>query len=122
MELAHGFFYSLLKADTPADYFFLPHFKAIPAENDTITSTQSQVCPLVQGETFYLQTTFRKEIEALKRKGIGLLAPLIDLSQDLADARDPLVKTALKMGISRKEARQAFDLALQQQKTAIAVS
>lgn len=120
VELSHGFFYSLLNADMPPEYIFLPHFKAIPGENDTISSTQSQVCPLVQGETFYLQTTFRKEIDALKRKGTELLAPLIDLSQDLADAREPLVKTALKMGISRKEARRAFDRALQQQKGCLA--
>ena len=120
VELSHGFFYSLLNADTPPEYIFLPHFKAIPGENDTISSTQSQVCPLVQGETFYLQTTFRKEIAALKQKGTGLLAPLIDLSQDLADARAPLVKTALKMGVSRQEARRAFDRALHQQKECLA--
>ncbi|MEJ2284927.1 MAG: acyl-CoA dehydratase activase-related protein, partial [Desulfobacterales bacterium] len=120
VELSHGFFYSLLNADTPPEYIFLPHFKAIPGENDTISSTQSQVCPLVQGETFYLQTTFRKEIAALKQKGTGLLAPLIDLSQNLADARAPLVKTALKMGISRQEARRAFDRALHQQNECLA--
>jgi len=116
VELAHGFFYSLLNAESPPDYIFLPHFKAIPAENDTLSSDQSQVCPLVQGETFYLQTTFRKEIEALKRRGIRLLAPLIDLSEDLAAARQPLVKTAVQMGIKRQDARRAFEKALQQQK------
>ncbi len=120
VELAHGFFYSLLNSDPPPDYIFLPHFKAIPGDNDSISSTQSQVCPLVQGETFYLQTTFRKEIEGLERRGSRLAAPLIDLSKDLADARDPLVKTALKMGIRRKEARRAFERALQQQKECLA--
>jgi predicted CoA-substrate-specific enzyme activase len=116
VELAHGFFFSLLNSGSPPDYIFLPHFKAVPGENNSISSTQSQVCPLVQGETFYLQTTFRREIDALKLKGVEVLAPLIDLSQDLADARTPLVKTAVKMGINRREARRAFERALRQQK------
>jgi predicted CoA-substrate-specific enzyme activase len=120
VELAHGFFYSLLSSDDPPDYIFLPHFKAIPAENDTNSSDQSQVCPLVQGETFYLQTTFRKEIDELARKGIRLLTPLIDLSVDLADARKPLVKAAVQMGIHRKDARQAFDKAVRRQKECLA--
>jgi predicted CoA-substrate-specific enzyme activase len=119
VELAHGFFYSLLNADSPPDYIFLPHFKAVPAENDTVTSSQSQVCPLVQGETFYLQTTFRNDIEQLNAKGTRLLAPLIDLSEDLAAARDPLVKTAHQMGVSRKEARRAFEIALRRQKSCL---
>ena len=120
VELAHGFFYSLLNADAPPDYIFLPHFKAVPGDNDAVASDQSQVCPLVQGETFYLQTTFRKEIDALKHKGARLLAPLLDLSGDIADARDPLVKTARKMGISHREARKAFDRAVEQQRNCLA--
>jgi len=120
VELAHGFFYSLLNSDSPPDYIFLPHFKAIPGDNDTISSTQSQVCPLVQGETFYLQTTFRKQIEALNRRGTHLLAPLIDLSDDLAAARQPLVKAAVQMGIKRQDARRAFEKALLQQKKCLA--
>jgi predicted CoA-substrate-specific enzyme activase len=120
VELAHGFFHSLLSSDNPPDYIFLPHFKAIPAEKDTNSSDQSQVCPLVQGETFYLQTTFRKEIDQLARKGTRLLAPLIDLSVNLDDARKPLVEAAGKMGISRKDARRAFDKAVHLQKECLA--
>ena len=115
-ELAHGFFYSLLAMDQPPDYIFLPHFKAIPGEKNCDPGSQSQVCPLVQGETFYLQTTFRKKIEQLKQRGSRLLTPLIDLSIDLDDAKGPLVKTAVKMGVGRREAGRAFDLALQRQR------
>ena len=116
VELAHGFFYTLLEMEHPPDYIFLPHFKAVPGENDSASSPQSQVCPLVQGETFYLQTTFRNKIEQLKQSGTRLLTPLIDLSSNLDDARQPLVKTAVQMGISRRSARQAFDQALQRQR------
>jgi predicted CoA-substrate-specific enzyme activase len=120
VELAHGFFYDLLISDNPPDYIFLPHFKAIPAENDKNSSDQSQVCPLVQGETFYLQTTFRKEIDQLAQRGTRVLTPLIDLSANLDDAQKALVQTAVQMGIHRKEARQAFDKAVRQQKECLA--
>jgi len=120
VELAHGFFYSLLNSESPPDYIFLPHFKAIPSDNDTLSSDQSQVCPLVQGETFYLQTTFRKEIEALNRRGIRLLAPLIDLSDGLDAARQPLVQTAVQMGLKRRDAKRAFAKALERQKRCLA--
>ena len=115
VELAHGFFYSLLESEIPPDYIFLPHFKAVPTDNDSDPSTQSQVCPLVQGETYYLRTTFRKKLDQLAQKGTTLLTPLIDLSLGLKDARDPMIKAALKMGISRKIAKRAFDNALKQQ-------
>jgi len=78
VELAHGFFYTLLEMENPPDYIFLPHFKAVPGENNSASSSQSQVCPLVQGETFYLQTTFRKTIDRLKQNGTRLLTPLIN--------------------------------------------
>jgi predicted CoA-substrate-specific enzyme activase len=116
VELAHGFFYTLLELDTPPDYIFLPHFKAMPGEDNDASSSQSQVCPLVQGETFYLQTTFRKKMGRLRKRGTRVLTPLLDLSVNLDEARQPLVKTAVQMGISRKKARLAFDNALQQQR------
>jgi predicted CoA-substrate-specific enzyme activase len=119
-ELAHGFFYSLLELNDPPNYIFLPHFKAVPGEKNAAANTQSQVCPLVQGETFYLQTTFRKKIDQLKKRGTRLLTPLIDLSIDLDDAKSPLVKTAAQMGVSRKAATRAFDKALQQQRKCMA--
>jgi len=113
-ELAHGFFYDLLTSAAPLDYLFLPHFKAVPAA-DANASNQSQVCPLVQGETFYLQTTFRSRIEALQEGGLKLLQPLIDLSKGLASAEKPLLRIAAKMGIRAKIAKTAFAKALERQ-------
>jgi predicted CoA-substrate-specific enzyme activase len=115
VELAHGFFYSLIETIPSPDYIFLPHFKAVPDENDAEPDSQSQVCPLVQGETFYLQTTFRKKLEQLTRTGTKLLTPLIDLSRGIAEARRPLIESALQMGIKRKKAEAAFEKALRKQ-------
>jgi len=114
-ELAHGFFYSLIESHSPPDYIFLPHFKAVPGEDSADPQAQSQVCPLVQGETFYLQTTFRKRLTQLAQTGTKLLTPLIDLSQGIEAAREPLVQAAIKMGIKRKIADVAFENALRRQ-------
>jgi predicted CoA-substrate-specific enzyme activase len=115
VELAHGFFYSLIESDNSPDYIFLPHFKAVPGGNKSDPNSQSQVCPLVQGETFFLQTTFRKQLAQLAQKGTKLLTPLIDLSQGIEDARGPLIQSAIQMGIKRKAAAQAFEKALRKQ-------
>ena len=111
-ELAHGFFHSLLEMSNPPDQIFLPHFKAVPALDEF---SSSQVCPMVQGETFYLQTTFRKKIEALKKQGTKILTPLLDLTTGIAAARTPLIETANQMGVKRKEAAEAFETALKTQ-------
>jgi len=112
-ELSHGFFYSLLETENPPEYIFLPHFKAIDVPDDY---ARSVLCPLLQGEPFYLQAAFRKKIEELKLKGTELLTPLIDLTGGLAQARDPLVQTAIQMNVSRNEAEAAFRKALERQK------
>jgi len=111
-ELSHGFFYSLITMENPPDFIFLPHFKAVHVPNG---HSSSQVCPFVQGETYYLQVTFSKKLEELKRKGTKLLSPLINLTKGLENAGPPLIETARKMGISRKEADKAFKKALRQQ-------
>ena len=116
-ELTHGFFYSLLEMKNPPEYIFLPHFKAVPALDG---SSSSQVCPFIQGETFYLQATFRTKLEELKRKGTQILSPLVDLTKGLEMARAPLIEAAVQMGVRRKEAKKAFNVALQQQKACMA--
>jgi predicted CoA-substrate-specific enzyme activase len=115
VELAHGFFDTLLKSETPPEFIFLPHFKAVP-NLDEEGSPQSQVCPLVQGETYYLQTTFRQALERLSRRGTRLITPLIDLSQGLAQAEKPLLEAAGQMGIRPRLAREAFAAARQAQR------
>jgi predicted CoA-substrate-specific enzyme activase len=107
-ELAHGFFHALIARDDPPDYIFLPHFKSIPTVNG---ERFAQVCPLVQGETFYLQATFREQLKTLQRRGSRILSPMLDLSKGLQAAGPPLVAMARAMGISKREAGKAFDSA-----------
>ena len=114
-ELAHGFFHSLLESDPPPDFLFLPHFKAVPGQNKG-GSSQSQACPLVQGETFYLQTAFQKKLVQLRERGARLLTPLLDLSGGIQSAEKPLTETARHMGVGRRAAQKAFAFALQKQR------
>jgi predicted CoA-substrate-specific enzyme activase len=111
-ELAHGFFHSLLEMNDPPEFIFLPHFKAVPVLNG---DPSAQVCPLVQGETFYLQATFREKLDQLRARGTEVLAPLLDLTKGLVTVEDPLVKTAIQMGVNRRDAEAAVKKALNQQ-------
>lgn len=114
VELAHGFFHALIERNDPPDYLFLPHFKSVPNLHAE-SSRQSQVCPLVQGETYYLQTAFRETLERLKRRGTRLLAPLMDLAGGIHRAQTPMVEAARAMGIGERAAREAFEFAVQRQ-------
>jgi len=111
-ELAHGFFHSLLEMNDPPEFIFLPHFKAVPVLNG---DSSSQVCPLVQSETFYLQTTFSEKLDQLRARGTEVLAPMLDLTKGLETVEDPLLKTAIQMGVSKWDAEAAVKKALNQQ-------
>ena len=111
-ELSHGFFHSLITADPPPEQIFLPHFKSIPAQNG---DRSSQVCPFVQGETFFLQTTFREQLRELRQRGVRTFQPLLDLKGGLRDAGTPMVAAAAEMGIAGKAAQRAFDEAYTRQ-------
>lgn len=111
-ELAHGFFHSLLEMDPAPDYIFLPHFKSVPATNGTNGSGGGQLCPFVQGETYYLQTAFREHLDTLHRQGTRLIAPLLDLARGLATAETPMLRVATALGAGRRLGRQAFQQGL----------
>lgn len=111
-ELAHGYFHSLLEMKNTPEYIFMPHFKAVPASDG---NTRSQVCPFVQGETFYLRATFREKLNALKGRGTKVITPLLDLTKGLKSAKKPLVEAVIKMGVKNKAASAAFETALKRQ-------
>lgn len=111
-ELAHGFFDALLKFPHACDAIFLPHFKAL--QNDG-SARDSQACPFVQGETFYLQSAFRPVLERRAEKGLKILAPLIDLTDGLTAMEKPLCDAARALGVGRSRAARAFGIALNAQ-------
>jgi predicted CoA-substrate-specific enzyme activase len=112
-ELAHGFFHTLLNAPQAPDFLFLPHVRSIPVENGYPVS---QVCPFVQGEPFYLKTTFQKELEALEEKGTRMLIPLLDMAEGFYGAKEGLIGAAREMGVERTAAADAFEEAVKRQR------
>ena len=108
-ELSHAYFHALLTTTPPPDFIFLPHLKSIPVENGY---PNSQVCPFVQGEPFFLQAAFRQNLDELKKNGTTILTPFIDMKNGFSSARIPLVETALRIGVTRTAAESAFDKAL----------
>ena len=112
VELSHGFFHALVSDAETLDFIFLPHFKAVPAGRD---NPRSEVCPLVQGETYVLRTAFADELKQCERRGVRLLTPLLDMSRGLDAARRPMVDMAVGMGVGRKTAKTAFVRALARQ-------
>jgi predicted CoA-substrate-specific enzyme activase len=111
-EQAHGFFWSLISGNDVPEFIFLPHFKAVPVSNG---SRSSQTCPLLQGETFYLRAAFRKRLEELKKEGVKILSPLLDLTKGIESAKTPLIETAESIGMKSRDALNAFASAVKAQ-------
>jgi len=110
-EIAHGYFLDLL--EKKPDYLFLPLFKGDYVKN---SSGKGYVCPLSQGEPFYLATAFRDHdtLRTLKKKR-KILTPVIDFSGGFGKAEKAFVAMARKMGAARREARRAFGEAVRLQ-------
>lgn len=107
-ELSHGSFLQLLKQSP--DYIFLPHITQIPVANQ---SSHTKVCVFVQGETYYLQTTFRKEIE---NSTTNVLAPVLKMNKAYEDVRDAFLEMAKSMGVAESVAQEAFTYACEKQR------
>ncbi len=107
VEVGHGSFYHLLKQQ--CDYIFMPQVMQIPVPN---VPTYSRLCPFVQGEPYYLRTTFRKEIED---SGTAILSPVLKMQESYEKAVGAFVETAAQMGVSEKDARDAYLYACEKQ-------
>lgn len=99
VELAYGLLEGLLQLEP--DYLFLPHVlrMAVPGSEEV-----NCTCPLVQGEPYYLQATFRE------RLGNRVLAPVLDFS-DARDLRRNLLEVARRLGVGRRRAEAALTAA-----------
>ncbi len=106
-EIAHGTFKSLI--DARPDYLFLPHIRGMKVKNGFLPSN---LCPLLQGEPFYLASTFESAID-----GTRLLTPLLDFSISLRKQRKAFTSMAAALGVSSKAAAGAFEHACAVQET-----
>jgi predicted CoA-substrate-specific enzyme activase len=107
-EISHAAFFELLRAK--CDYLFLPQVMQVPVAN---VPTYSRICVFVQGEPYYLKTTFRREIET---SGSIVLDPVLKMQYDYEDALQTMVALAVSMGASEKEASKAYVYACEKQR------
>ncbi|HMA65750.1 MAG TPA: acyl-CoA dehydratase activase-related protein, partial [Chitinispirillaceae bacterium] len=107
-EVSHGSFANLLKKKM--DYLFLPHVTQIEVKN---VPTYSKTCVFVQGESYYLRATFRKEIE---QSAAVVLSPVLRLDKGYETEEQKFVDMAKIMGVAERIAKDAFKWACQQQR------
>lgn len=100
-EIAHGSFYALLKKNP--DFVFLPQIMQLPVAN---VPTYSRLCVFVQGEPYYLKTTFREELE---QSPVNIISPVIKkMENGYESGLDTMIDVARTMGVSESVARKAY--------------
>lgn len=101
VELAHGFFQDL--TDKKPDYIFIPHITHILTSDK---NENKKVCPFVQSESYFMKTTFKKEL-----KGIKFLSPVLDFSKSYESQKSVFIKLAGTLGHNVNTATKAFEYA-----------
>lgn len=107
VEISHGHFLNLIKKNI--DYIFLPHILKIP----TSKNMSGKACVFVQGEPYYLKTTFREEIE---NSNIKILSPILNMATGYEQAEKDFINLALSLGNNKKDAKAAFKNACKKQR------
>jgi predicted CoA-substrate-specific enzyme activase len=97
VEIAHGFMANLLAKDP--DVLFMPHIRGIPTDGD---NPNTCTCVFVQGEAFYLKSTF----EGIQSKKV--ITPYLDLSRGFDARTADFTKVASELGHSQSDGLRAF--------------
>lgn len=110
-EIAHGCFYNLLKKKT--DYIFLPKVMGLNVDQSVNPTREHQsTCVLLQSESYYIQSAFRKDIP----ESCTLVTPLLDFTFGYDSQKVEFVKLAATFGIDQKKAEQAYTAGVAKQK------
>lgn len=103
VELSHGFFGNLLKKNV--DFIFMPH---ITQMDDVTEHKYNRLCVFVQGECYYLQSTFREELEKKFKQNVKFITPVIDFTLSGKELENVFVDIAQDIGANKKKAIFAF--------------
>lgn len=105
VEIAHGFFLSLLKKEP--DYLFLPQMKGLSRDGSGSVGT---TCPLAQGEPYYLAAAYKENnIMAGLQNRKRLLKPVLDFAEGHKRMGETLARAVKEMGVGRRAAIIAYD-------------
>ena len=105
VALSHGYIYDLLN-NYEVDYIFLPQVRGLYVENGADEST---LCPLAQAEPYYLSAVWPE----LKKNNV--FSPVIDFKDGLFAAENNFVEIAIRLGISKNKAEDAYQQAVEYQ-------
>lgn len=114
VELSHGFFSNLLKKNI--DYIFLPHITQMETHSE---HQYNRLCVFVQGESYYIQSTFREELEKDKTR-IKLISPVIDFTLPQEELKELFVKIAKDFDVDKYNAEYAFEYSFARYKEMLA--
>jgi len=99
-EIAHGAMQDIVNANT--DYIFVPHFRDLESYEE---HGHSNFCPITQSLPYYIEKAF-PEIDKSR-----YLNPIISFNYGPGRAMESFVEMGNQLGIPRKEAVKAFEIA-----------
>jgi len=109
VDVAHGYFYNLIKKKP--DYVFLPLLLELDIPNHT---NYRKTCVFVQGEPFYLKAAFQQEI-----RDITFLQPRLNFSEGYEKELPKFIDVGKGLGCGARQARAAYKAACDSQRSFI---
>lgn len=104
IEISHGFFQNLISKEV--DYIFLPHIGQMDGRDKF---DYNRMCVFVQGETYYLKSTFRDDIE--RGSNALLLSPVLDFAKGIEKTKDVFLNMFRENNIQVNDFDAGFDYA-----------
>ncbi|MCP4751804.1 MAG: activase [Proteobacteria bacterium] len=103
-EIAHGAMQDIVNSGT--DYIFVPHFRDLESYEE---HGHSNFCPITQSLPYCIEKAF-PEIDKSR-----FLSPIISFNYGIGRAMESFVEMGNQLGVTRKEAVKAFEIAHEQQ-------
>lgn len=109
-QIALGLFDNLLEKEP--DYIFMPQIMEIQvSEQEEYRKEFQTVCMFVQGEPFYQKQTFLRNSD----KKTVMLSPAVNFMRGIDSASDVFAQTAMSIGFSAGQAKEAYRKAVLKQ-------
>ncbi|MGM0441451.1 MAG: acyl-CoA dehydratase activase [Elusimicrobiota bacterium] len=105
VEISHGYMYDLLNNHS-TDYIFLPQIKGLPVKG---YENRAVLCPLSQGEPYYLQAIWPK------LKNDNVFTPVLNFQDGYSAAKEEFVQIGKELGHKRSTVIQAYNKAVKHQ-------
>jgi len=109
VKVAHGHVLDLIEKDVRR--IFIPHIVNMWRTGAEHPSAETYNCPFVQTLPYTMRSVF--DFDDL---GVELITPVIHLGREKKPMRQSLAELASQLGVSYREARAAFDRALEAQR------